>query len=119
MVGIFCKETMDKKLPPNETAHDTLVGVVSIKLKEQTDFNVLGAKLAGYDANKYEAVALRVYIENKPVVTVYARPLGAPGLQVEKFKTEMSLDDLFFNLRQLNFTVTTGEYEIDDMEVIG
>lgn len=116
---------MNGTLPHHETSGKDLMGVVSINLDNGQDFNELGASLAGYDPASYEAVALRVYIENTPIVTVYARdrhrdarPDGHTRMPVRKFKKEMSFDDLFFKLRQVNFTVSTGEYNIDDMEVI-
>jgi hypothetical protein len=112
-------------LPHHETSGKDLMGVVSINLEEGQDFNALGASLTGYDPAHFEAVALRVFIENTPVVTVYAmdkarrqRPENADRMPVRKFKKEMSFDDLFFKLRQVNFTVSTGEQSIDDMEVV-
>ena len=101
------------------------MGVISINLNDGQDFNALGASLVGYDPTNFEAVALRVFIENTPVVTVYARDKhrdsrkdGHEKMPVRKFKREMSFDDLFFKLKQVNFTVSTGEQSIDDMEVV-
>lgn len=116
---------MEGTLPHHETSGKDLMGVVSINLNDGQDFNELGASLAGYDPANFEAVALRVFIENTPIVTVYARDKnrdarndGHKRMPVKKFKKEMSFDDLFFKLRQVNFTVSTGEHNIDDMEVI-
>jgi len=115
---------MDKILPPSETKHDDLVGVVSVKLNDTQDFNSLAAELAGYNVNRYEAVAVRVFIENKPIVTVYAKDKNSLDFQangkihVRKFKMEMTLDDFFYKVRQINFTVTTGEFSIENMEVV-
>lgn len=114
----------DKKLPPHEMRYSDLTGIVSIKLDDQYNFNRLGAELAGYDINNFEAVALRVFIESTPVVTLYAidkaknNKSDSGKLAVRKFKKEMSLDDLFFKLKHVNFTVTTGDYDIEDMEVV-
>jgi hypothetical protein len=101
------------------------MGVVSINLNDGQDFNALGASLAGYDPASFEAIALRVFIENTPVVTVYARDKfrdarndGHEKIPVRKFKREISFDDLFFKLKQVNFTVSTGEHNIDDMEIV-
>ena len=112
-------------LPHHESKGKDLMGVVSINLEDGQDFNALGASLTGYDPEHFEAVALRVFIENTPVVTVYAldknrasRPGNGDKLPVRKFKKEISFDDLFFTLRQVNFTVSTGEYNIDEMEVV-
>jgi hypothetical protein len=74
---------------------------------------------------RFEAVALKVFIEHTPIVTLYAidKEREARGenngkMPVRKFKMEMTLDDLFFKLRHVNFTVTTGEFDIDNMEVV-
>lgn len=104
--------------------YSDLTGIVSIKLEDEYDFNTLGSELAGYNKNDFEAVALKVFVESKPVVTLYAVDKAAKGknntgkLPVRKFKKEMSLDDLFYKLRHVNFTVTTGEYDLEDMEVV-
>lgn len=119
-------ETMkEKKLPPHEMHYSDLTGIVSLKLGDQRDFNKLGAELAGYDESRFEAVALKVFIEHTPVVTLYAidkdrdqKNENKDKMLVRKFKMEMSLDDLFFKLKHVNFTVTTGEYDIDNMEVV-
>jgi hypothetical protein len=114
----------EKKLPPKETRYNDLVGVVSINLEDSQDFNSLGASLAGYSPSRFQAVALRVYMENSPVITVYAldkeRQKNAVNgkLPVHKFKIEMSLDELFYRIKNINFTVTEGDYDIDNMEII-
>lgn len=106
---------MNKFLPPYETSYHDLAGMVSINLDDEYDFNALSAGLAGYDPNRYEAVALKVYINLIPIVTLYARDKLfrhdeiKKKLAVYKFKVEMSLNDLFFRLRNINFTVSTGE----------
>jgi hypothetical protein len=112
-------------LPHHESQGKDLMGAVSINLEEGQDFNALGASLAGYDPAHFEAVALRVFIENTPVVTVYAldkarasRAENTDKLPVRKFKKEISFEELFSKLRLVNFTVSTGEYNIDDMEVV-
>jgi hypothetical protein len=115
----------DKKLPPKETRYNDLVGVVSINLEDRQDFNSLGASLAGYNPSRFQAVALRVYMENSPVITVYAldkekqKTMGeGQKMPVHKFKIEMSLDELFYRIKNINFTVTDGDYDLDNMEVI-
>lgn len=112
-------------LPPKETRFTYLNGIVSINLNDKQNFNDLGAELTGYNTERFEAVALRVFIENTPLVTVYAidkfkqvKPDFKGKLPVHKFKKEMSFDELFYKLKNVNFTVTTGEYDIEDMEVV-
>jgi hypothetical protein len=113
------------QLPPSETRYDDLIGVVSINLKEGEDLNLIASRIAIYDPERFEAVALRVYIQQQPVVTLYAMDkqmqdrTGEDGkLLVHKFKMEMSFEELFSIFRNFNFTVTTGQYNIEQMEVI-
>lgn len=114
---------MDKILASNEIRFNDLIGIASINLKEETDFNKLSAEIAGYDPQKFTAVALRVFIEAKPVVTIYAKEKSTEvsdeeKLPVHKFKKVIGFEELFSKFKEFNFTVTTGEYEIDNMEVV-
>jgi len=112
-------------MPPHEFRYSEAAGVIGIHLDDQTDFKNLAAEIAGYDMNRFEALALKVYISAQPVVTIYAIDLDRrrrdpqnPKIPVHKFKKEMSLDDLFYHLKHVNFTVTSGDLDIEDMEVI-
>lgn len=113
------------QLPPSETRFDDLVGVVSINLKEGEDLNLIASRMAIYDPDRFEAVALRVFVQHQPIVTLYAtdkqmqQPTSEGGkLLVHKFKMEMSFEELFSKFRNFNFTVTTGQHSIEHMEVI-
>ena len=113
------------RLPPHEFSYNDAAGVIGIHLDDKSDFNSLAAQIAGYDTSRFEAIALKVYISSQPVVTIYAIDLDRrrrnpddPKIPVHKFKKEMTLDDLFFHLRHVNFTVTSGDVDIADMEVI-
>lgn len=113
------------KLPPHEFRYSDAAGVIGIHLDDHSDFNRLAAGIANFDTSRFEAIALKVYISNQPVVTIYAIDLDRrkqnpdnPKIPVHKFKKEMSLDDLFFHLKHVNFTVTSGEVDIEAMEVI-
>jgi hypothetical protein len=115
----------EKQLPPSETRYDDLVGVVSINLHENQNFDLLASQVGGFDPAQFEAVALRVFIQETPVITLYAREkasnesLNTQGkLLVHKFKVEMGFEELFSKFRKLNFTVTAGDYNIENMEVV-
>lgn len=115
----------DFKLPPHEFRYNEAAGVIGIHLDDNKDFNKLASEIAGFDTSRFEAIALKVYISNQPVVTIYAVDLERrrkhpdnPKIPVHKFKKEMSLDDLFYHLKHVNFTVTSGDIDIEDMEVI-
>lgn len=115
----------NSQLPPSETRYDDLIGVVSVNLPAGEDLNSVATKMAIYDATRFEAVALRVYIQHLPVVTLYAidkqmqqRTNETGKLLVHKFKMEMSFEELFSKFRNINFTLVTGEHSIENMEVI-
>jgi hypothetical protein len=113
------------QLPPSETRYDDLIGVVSVNLPAGEDLNSVASKIAIYDSTRFEAVALRVFIQHLPVVTLYAidkqmqqRTNENGKLLVHKFKMEMTFEELFSKFRNLNFTLVTGEHHIENMEVI-
>jgi hypothetical protein len=115
----------NSQLPPSETRYDDLIGVVSVNLPEGEDLNHVASKIAIYDPTRFEAVALRVFIQNMPIVTLYAidkqmqqRTDDNGKLMVHKFKMEMSFEELFSKFRNINFTLVTGEHHIENMEVI-
>ena len=119
---------MEKKIyPPHETRFTDLIGAISINLGENKNFNEISAKMAHYDPDRFEALALKVYSEknNRAIVTLYAKDKmkqesvsGNSKIPVHKFKLEMEMTELFSYLNSFNFTVTTGDYQIDNMEVI-
>jgi hypothetical protein len=116
---------MEKKLPPNETRYNDLVGIISINLGDNKSFNQFASEIAGFDSTAYEAVAMRIFNENSPVITIYARYKNEPGnsmngnkMKVHKFKKEIDLNTFFRKLSSWNFTVTAGELDIENMEVV-
>ncbi len=110
----------EKILPPNETRYNDLTGVISANLNE--DFNEFAATLAGYNPERFQAVAVKVYIANSPIVTIYAydrgRESNGDNLPVHKYKFEIPFDELFTRFKEINFTLTKGDVDIERMEVI-
>jgi hypothetical protein len=124
------KKVFEKKIPDNETRYNDLVGVVSINLNKNEDFNEFASEIAHYNPDRFQAVAMRVFFENNssnflntPIVTIYAvdkenpKRLENGKIPVRKFKFEISFEQLFIRLRQLNFTVTDGDFDLSEMEV--
>jgi hypothetical protein len=115
----------NSQLPPSETRYDDLIGVVSVNLPAGEDLNTVASRMAIFDPTRFEAVALRVFIQHLPIVTLYAidkqmqRHTNETGkLLVHKFKMEMSFEELFSKFRNINFTLVTGQHPIENMEVI-
>jgi len=67
-------------------------------------------------------VAIRVFFGEESIVTIYAKDNDAPSqnggkLRVHKFKREMNLNKLLNYTKNLNFTLSPGEFDIENMEV--
>jgi hypothetical protein len=80
-----------------------------------------------YNRDRFEAVALRLFAGKEVIATVYAldkqRQEGSnydPGkLPVKKMKLEnVSVSKLFDWFSEFNFTLSAGNYDLADMEVI-
>ena len=80
-----------------------------------------------YNRDRFEAIALRLFAGKEIIVTVYAldkqRQEGSnfdpERLPVKKMKIEnVSVAKLFEWFDEFNFTLSTGNYHLEDMEVI-
>lgn len=117
---------MEKNLPDIETRYDELIGTASVNFNNDSDFNGFAEKVANIDTAKYQPLLMRVYISASPVVTIYAslkdeveqNKNKEQKLKVQKFKVTLSLEQLFSYIKQIDFTLTTGEINPDKLEVI-
>jgi hypothetical protein len=117
---------MEKEALPHETRFNDIEGVVSLNFRDRENFNFIGRAMAGYDAERFEAIALRVYYEAvSPIVTLYAidklrkqNSSDPDKLPVHKFKMQMTFEELFSYFKQFDFTVATGDYKLENMEVV-
>jgi hypothetical protein len=108
-------------MPPAELEQKDLAGTVLVNLNELANFNMSCSEIAGYNPERFEAVALRVYLDEESIVTIYAKDRDAKDddiLHVHKFKKEMNLNQLLKYIKNLNFTLSPGEYDLEKMEVI-
>lgn len=80
-----------------------------------------------YNSDQFEAVAIRVFYGKEVVVTLYAldkvRQEGTNynvnKIPVKKFKsTTFGLTELLSFISEFNFTLSTGNFSLKDMEVI-
>ena len=103
-------------------------GKITIKMRENKSFEELCERIIpNYNRDRYEAIALRLYYGDDVIVTVYAldksRHEGSnfdkEKLPVKKFKLKgLNLSEVFSLVEEFNFTLNTGNYNLDDMEVI-
>jgi hypothetical protein len=95
-----------------------LEGPMAIRFKTNRSLNMYCAEhITGYDPDRYEAVALQLYYEHEPVITVYAidktgqheTEFDPEKMPVKKFKRSFDfLKDLLPLIKECNFTVITG-----------
>jgi hypothetical protein len=102
-----------------------LRGKISVRLNESKDLEELCAKhIPGYDRDRFEIVAIRVFASKEFIVTVYAadkvsnktvRELRYP---VKKFKIQsLAMHELYEFVEAFNFTISADDYDVDDMDV--
>jgi hypothetical protein len=110
-----------------ETRGHDLTGYASIDFYDKDDFNSFAASLAGYNPNRFEPVALRVFVQKgEPLVTLFALDTfrqersnyPANKLPVKKFRFALSWDNLFHYVKRFDFTVSNESYPIADMLVM-
>jgi hypothetical protein len=107
---------------------EQLKGFLSLKLKkDKTLDEFCKSYFDNYDSSRFEAVAVRVYYGKEMIITLYAldrsRQEGTNysmnKFPVKKFKKEIfSLNELASFVEEFNFTLNTGNYSLEEMEVI-
>lgn len=115
------------KEQPFETAGHDFSGKASLDLHDLQAFNTFLASIAEYDPDRYDPVALKVYIaDNHPVVTLYVLDKNAQEsgehpkdkLPVRKLHLQLMWGELFSFIKSFDVVVTPGTYDIEDMLVI-
>jgi hypothetical protein len=106
---------------------EEIKGAISLKLANNYTLDDLcAAHIDDYNRDRFEAFAIRVFLGNETVITIYAVDkirqedsiIKKDRLPVKKFKlVDVPLESLFSYCSAFNFTATTGNYELDDMEV--
>lgn len=107
---------------------EAVAGEISVKLaNNQTLDDFCVQHIAEYNRDRFEALAIRLYVGDETVITVYAldktrqenTTLNIDKLPVKKFKiTTLPLADIFSYCEGFNCTLSTGNYNLADMEVI-
>ena len=117
---------MKKKSSHFETRGHDLTGFASVELYEK-DFNLLGCRLANYNPDRFDAVALKVFVKaGNPLVTLFAldkykqkqsSTYPKNKLPVKKFKINIEWRDLIPLVKQFDFVVSNGKYDLANMLV--
>lgn len=111
-----------------DATRNAITGELTVKLANgQTLDDFCTQHVADYNRDRFEALALRVYLGDETVITVYAVDKTRQEnttqiidkIPVKKFKISgISVADLFSYCEGFNCTLSTGNYAIEDMEVI-
>ena len=108
--------------------HEDITGEMSVKLaNDLTLDDFCSQHLPEYNRDRFEALAIRLYVGEETIITIYAvdktrqetSSINTGKIPVKKFKiTTLSVDALFSYCHGFNCTLSTGNYPLEDMEVI-
>ncbi len=108
--------------------HEEVKGIISATLANGQSLDDFCAEhIPEYNRDRFEALAMRLFLGNETIVTLYAldkirqedTTLTEGSLPVKKFKlTHLPLSSVFPYFSSLNCTLSTGNYNIDDIEVM-
>jgi hypothetical protein len=106
---------------------DDLSGALSVKFRNNFSLEQFCAEnLDNFNPDRFEVLAIRLYFGQEPYVTMYAidkdRIEGGnfdkKKIPVKKIKTDLAfLQKLLPLVDNINFTVSTGNFALEDMEV--
>jgi hypothetical protein len=108
--------------------HGDLTGEISVTLDQDQNLDDLCAKyIYDYNRDRFEPLALRIFIGNEVAVTLYAvdkvrqedSTLAPDKIPVKKFKVPgIPLHELFRYIGSFNCTLTTNIYPLESMQVM-
>ena len=108
--------------------HHDISGGITVKLRDGLTLDdICMQNIDDYNKDRFEAIALRLFAGKEVIATMYVldklRQEGSnynpEKLPVKKIKIEnVSVSKLFEWFDEFNFTINTGNYNIEDMEVI-
>jgi hypothetical protein len=108
--------------------HGDMTGAISVTLANDLTLDDFCAQhIMDYNRDRFEAFALRIFLGKETVITVYATDklreedsnLDTAKVAVKKFKINtLPVNELFSYCGGLNCTLTTGNYDLEDMEVM-
>jgi hypothetical protein len=109
-------------------AHHGISGGIAVKLRNNATLDDFSKKyIPNYDPDRFETIAIRLFSGKEVIITVYAldkfRQEGTTydpdKIPVKKFKIlDIPATELFLLFEEFNFTLSSGNYSITDMEVI-
>jgi hypothetical protein len=100
-------------------------GKIAMEFDREAMKRLCSKYIPGYDDDRYEVTAIRLYCAKEIILTIYARDKSNAGttlpdnkFPVKKFKKQIDSPAEFFEFVQaFNFTISGGDYDMHDMEV--
>jgi len=105
-----------------EPGPSDMTGFVSVKMAANRNLDDFCKQyVPGYDAERFEAVAIRLFAGKETVITVYAHDKQSNSdsgkLPVKKFKITRAPFEAYQFIESFNMTLSSGKYDINNMEV--
>ena len=108
--------------------HGDMSGDIAVKLaNDQTLDDFCIQHIPDYNRDRFEAFAIRVFLGKETVITIYAvdkirqedSDRSNEKIAVKKFKINtLPVNELFSYCASFNCTLTTGNYPLENMEVM-
>lgn len=108
--------------------HGDISGAIAVTLaNDQTLDDFCVQHILDYNRDRFEAFAIRIFLGKETVITVYAvdkvreedSDLKTDKIAVKKFKINtLPVSELFSYCSSFNCTLSTGNYALEDMEVM-
>ena len=115
---------MNRNKQPFDLKHHDLAGHASVDFHGRETFETFSERLTGFNPERFSPVALRLFVQKgEPIITLYAldksKKDGAKKgtLPVKKFKAKIPLQEFLTLVKRFDFTVTNGEYDLEDIVV--
>jgi hypothetical protein len=101
-------------------------GFADAKLREAENLDTICCSIfPNYNIDRYEAIAVRVYLGKESILTVYARDKESrkstsseEKFPVKKFKANMPVEEIINHFLNINLTIIKEDYDLNDIEVI-
>lgn len=108
--------------------NEEIKGMISVKLaNNQTLDDFCADHIVEYNKDRFEAFAIRLFLGNESIVTVYAldkirqedSTTDPDRFPVKKFKlSDFPISSIFSYFSSFNCTLSNGNYNIEEMEVM-
>ncbi len=108
--------------------HGDIRGNIAVTLaNNQTLDDFCAQHILDYNRDRFEAFALRLFLGKETVITIYAvdkvrqedTDISKDKVAVKKFKINtIPVNELFSYCASLNFTLSTGTFDLENIEVM-